>query len=65
MHAETTPRLAYSIPDFMQAAGIGSRSTIYREISEGRLKTVKVGSRRLIPYDSAKEWLESLKEHAA
>ncbi len=61
MHTETQSRLAYSIPEFMRDAGLGSRSTVYKEIAEGRLKTVKVGRRRLIPADAAREWLDNLK----
>ncbi len=50
-------KLAISIPEFMQASGMGSRTGVYQEINAGRLKTIKVGRRRLIPYESAKEWL--------
>jgi excisionase family DNA binding protein len=51
-------KLAISIHEFMQASGIGSRTGVYQEINAGRLKTIKVGRRRLIPYESAIEWLE-------
>jgi excisionase family DNA binding protein len=50
-------KLAFSIHEFMQASGMGSRTGVYQEINAGRLKTIKVGRRRLIPYESAKEWL--------
>lgn len=58
-------RLAYSIPEFMVDAGIGSRSTVYREIAEGRLKTIKLGRRRLIPYEYAQDWLKKLQQEDA
>ena len=58
-------QLAYSIPHFMDVADIKSRSTVYKEIAEGRLQTVKVGRRRLIPVDAAREWLEQLRGEAA
>ena len=37
----------FSIASFGAACGLG-RSSVYKLISEGKLKTVKVGSRRLI-----------------
>jgi len=58
-------QLAYSIPHFMDVDDIKSRSTVYKEIAEGRLQTVKVGRRRLIPVDAAREWLEQLRGEAA
>ena len=52
-------RLAYSIPNFCKAADVG-RSTVYAEIKSGRLKSVKVGSRTLIPVKEAQAWLKRL-----
>jgi excisionase family DNA binding protein len=51
------PRLAYRVEEFGAAAGVG-RSTVYEEISAGRLKAVKCGSRTLIPADAAEAWLK-------
>jgi excisionase family DNA binding protein len=47
-NAQNHWRLVYSVREAEQATGL-SRSTIYRLISNGRLKTVKVGARRLVP----------------
>ena len=44
------PRLL-SIRDAADALGVG-RSTIYTEMDAGRLRSVKVGRRRLIPSDA-------------
>jgi predicted DNA-binding transcriptional regulator AlpA len=41
-------RLALSIRESEQASGL-SRATLYRLIATGRLKTSKVGARRIIP----------------
>jgi hypothetical protein len=49
-------RLAYTIPQFCEASGIG-RTLAYNEISSGRLHVVKVGSRTLIPAPEAQAWL--------
>jgi excisionase family DNA binding protein len=35
------------------------RTKIYEEINTGRLKTIKVGNRRLIPRAEALRWLDS------
>jgi excisionase family DNA binding protein len=50
-------KILLSISEFRDAAGSLSRTGVYQEINAGRLKTIKVGRRRLIPYESAKEWL--------
>ena len=41
-------RRALSIRETAQMCGI-SRATIYRLIAEGRLTTLKIGARRLVP----------------
>ena len=48
-------RLAYTIDEFRKATGLG-RSTIFEEIRAGRLKSVSVGRRRLIPRRAAEEY---------
>jgi excisionase family DNA binding protein len=50
---------AYSIKLFSRLFNIG-RSTVYREISDGKLRIKKVGSRTLIAHEDAIEWLNSL-----
>ncbi len=50
---------AMTIDQFCRWAAIG-RSLVYREISAGRLQSVKVGKRRLILWSSATSWLASL-----
>lgn len=41
-------RLAFRIDEVAELAGI-SRATIYRLIATGKLRTIKIGRRRLIP----------------
>ena len=63
----TPPLAAYSIDAFCEANHLGKTRT-YEEIREGRLKTFKVGKRRLISFESAAAWrrlMESLTEDAA
>ena len=59
-----TQKISYTIPEFCAAAGIG-RSTVYEEIKSGRLSAVKCRNRTLIPAESARVWLDSLKADAA
>lgn len=51
MHTHETVKLAYSISEACHAIGIG-RSKLYELIGDGHVKTIKVGSRTLIPADS-------------
>lgn len=44
-----------------ELTGLG-RTTIYAEIRSGRLQTVTVGRRRLIPWASLDEWIRELSE---
>jgi excisionase family DNA binding protein len=56
-HAQAHEPLAYRVNDFCHVIGL-SRSKVYELISEGRLPTIKVGSRRLIPHHAAKKLIE-------
>jgi excisionase family DNA binding protein len=47
-NAENRWRLVYSIQEAAHACGL-SRATLYRLIAAGKLTTVKVGARRLVP----------------
>jgi len=60
----STEKLAYTVPEALYATGLG-RSTIYLLISERKLRTIKVGSRTLIPADSLRGFLASLEMEAA
>ena len=55
----TQPKLAYTILDVCRTASIG-RTRLYSEISEGRLRAVKVGRRTLIRTEDLEAWLRSL-----
>lgn len=50
-----TPR-AYRVQDFCKAYGL-SRSTTYNLIAQGKLRSVLVAGRRLIPADAAEALL--------
>jgi excisionase family DNA binding protein len=47
-NARTFPRLAFSIAESEALSGL-SRSSLYRLIAAGSLKTVQHGRRRLVP----------------
>ena len=47
---------AYRVLDFCKAFGV-SRSTVYNLINDGKLRSVRVAGRRLIPADAAETLL--------
>jgi excisionase family DNA binding protein len=51
-------RLALSVQEAAKVVGI-SRRQIYEEMSRGRLRSIKVGKRRLVPHDDLKHWLRT------
>lgn len=55
--------LAFSIPDAGRALGIGKTKT-YEEIAAGRLRTVTVGTRRLVTRGALDEYVASLEQAA-
>jgi len=52
------PRRAYRIDEFCRAFGL-SRSTVYTLMDAGKLASVKVGRRRLIPVEAAEALLKT------
>lgn len=52
---------AYTIAEFCHAFPVG-RSTTYKEIKSRRLKSVKLGRKRIILHDDAEAWLKNLKD---
>jgi excisionase family DNA binding protein len=56
--------LAFPMSEVQARLGI-SRSKAYEEIAAGRLRAVKCGSRKLIPYESGQAWLNNLPPLAA
>jgi excisionase family DNA binding protein len=58
------PAVAYRVEEAAQALRL-SRSVIYELIRSGRLRTVKQGSRRLVPVVALHEYLEGLSEDVA
>jgi excisionase family DNA binding protein len=41
-------RRAFSVREAARMCGV-SRATLYRLLKEGKIKTIKIGSRRLVP----------------
>jgi excisionase family DNA binding protein len=61
--AQTTPYL-HNIEAVQQRLGLG-RSTIFELIAAGRLRSVKVGRRRLISESAIADFVASLEEAGA
>lgn len=51
-------KLAFRIDEFCSSCGVG-RTTAYRLMKTGKLRYVRVGSRRLVPRDAAQQFLAS------
>jgi excisionase family DNA binding protein len=56
--AKTLPRLL-AIKQAIYELGI-SRTALYELIEDGRLKTVKIGRRRLVPIEAIEEFIAGL-----
>ena len=52
-------KLLYGVSEAAEMTGIG-RSKLYEELTAGRLRSVKVGTRRLIPRESLEEFVRTL-----
>ena len=65
-NASVTPieRGAFSIKDFCEWASV-SRTTAYREMTDGRLKSRKLRGRTIILKSDADAWLHSLPANVA
>ena len=61
---QTTKPALMSVKAFCAWAGIG-RTKVYEEIEVGRLHTVTLGRRRLVPTAEAQRWLDRLLSEAA
>lgn len=58
------PKASYSVDDVIGSTGL-SRQTIYNEINSGRLKSFKVGRRRLISPAALDAWVKQLEKESA
>ncbi|CAM5661614.1 helix-turn-helix domain-containing protein [Streptomyces hirsutus] len=61
--ASPAERVLYRPEEAAAALGIG-RSLVYEEIRLGRLQTVRIGRRRLIPPEYIAQYVELLKREA-
>lgn len=55
--AHTSEPIAVSPDEAARLCGVG-RTTLYAAISSGELKSLKIGSRRLITIEAIREWLK-------
>jgi excisionase family DNA binding protein len=60
-HNTVADRLAVSPAEAARLAGVG-RTTIYKAIGSGALRSLKIGKRRLILIVSIREWLETAQQ---
>jgi excisionase family DNA binding protein len=58
IEAPSVERLAYRIPDACRAVGIG-RTSLYRLVSEGKLRLVKIAGRSLVDAASLRDLVKT------
>jgi hypothetical protein len=58
---DTLSKPAYGIPDLLDIVPM-SRSWIYSEIEDGKLRVTKVGRRTIFLVDDVADWLSGLRE---
>ena len=58
-----TPPIAVSPDEAARLAGIG-RTSLYAALAKGDLKSIKIGTRRLIKIEAIHEWLASYQSDA-
>ena len=58
-NANSVTKLVYSIPDACEAADV-NKDTIYKGIHSGKLRSLKIGRRRLIRVEALSKWLKDL-----
>ena len=60
-----TIKKAQSIPDFCKEHGI-SKSLFYKLMKDGKAPaTIKLGKRRLVTIEGARQWLKAMSEASA
>lgn len=57
-HSKSEPA-AFSLKEFCQRYGVGLTSA-HEAIKSGKLRTVRLGTKHLVPKESADAWLASL-----
>lgn len=57
-------RIALSVPEVMASTRL-SRQTVYHELNSGRLRSFKVGKRRLVTPAALADWVARLEREAA
>ena len=63
LNTQPTPPIAVSPDEAARLAGIG-RTSLYAALAKGDLKSIKIGTRRLIMIDAIHEWLASYQTDA-
>jgi len=57
----SVPKAAFTVDEFRGAFGNMSRSKFYELVAEGRIRTLKLGRRTLVPATEVPALLDSLK----
>lgn len=61
---QNLPKLGYSVPEFARMIGV-CVDTVYKEINAHKLKSFKIGKRRIISPEAAKEYVKQREAETA
>ena len=61
--ATPAPKAALTVDEFCYDNNVG-RTTAYKEIAAGRLRTMKIGAKRLISREAGQDWRLLMEEAA-
>lgn len=62
--AHLAPKQAFSVDEFAYLNGV-CRQTVYSLINNGKLRSYKIGARRLISAEAARDFRQSMESEAA
>lgn len=57
-------KVLYTVPEICEATGLG-RSLVYELLAAGRIESVHVGRRRLVPAEAVERFVAELRQDAA
>ncbi len=62
MYLNVAP-ITYSIPQVIEMLNL-SRASVYAEINDQRLRTYKVGRRRMVSHGALEDWIKAREEES-
>lgn len=61
--SSAAPRISYNLDEFIAATGL-NRTAIYAALAQGQLRSFKIGRRRMISAEAARDFIASMERSA-